>query len=371
MTPQEYEALVRAEMIRRGISAPEATNMGYNAQAMGYPQPAPSGMDQLMGPLAQAGIQKGVSSLLSPSASAATQAGEAANAAFGGSAAISQAQAANEAWNAAGSAATEAAAPGMGFAPYAGLAGAGLGAYGLYNSINSNDKKGGALSGMALGGGLAAAAPLIGLGPIGWGGLALAAALGGGAGFGLTSALGHKSTKQYQQERTEKLLGSMKGHEDIVSALRGAAHNGADDAEWKRTATERMKDPTGMWGTYGMLNTFGSDYFDKMNEHQRYAITKAAIDNNLLKGNKGDIVVTDAEKLKALLPEATANKDYLAGYNAWKSGIPIKSNIPSAQFPKGGSVGTSGGVSPSSGSSSSRSKTLSPGIGLDGKRISY
>ena len=371
MTPQEYEALVRQEMIRRGIFVPEANNAGWNANAAAsYPDQsqAPGGLGNIAGPAIQGGIFRGTQSLFGPSSELGTE------------------EAANVAWNAPASTATNTAneaalAPGLGIGPYLGVGAAGLGAYGLYDALRHKNVKSGALSGAALGGGLAAAAPLVGLGPVGWAGLGLAAALGAGGGAGLTSLFGHKSTKQVIGERTNKLLGSMKGHEDIVTALRSAAHDGADNAEWKRTATERMRDPIGMWGTYGMLKTFGNDYFDKMNEAQRFAATKYAIDNNLLKGNKGDIIVSDEDKLRNALDEFTNNKGYQEAYNTWKKGgpsiAPIKPIVPGASidpgFHLGGSpaaavaaIAKSVGVAPPG-----RTNTLSPGIDLQGHKIKY
>lgn len=78
-------------------------------------------------------------------------------------------------------------------APYLGAAGAGLSAYQIGDSLIKGKKMGttgGALSGAGLGAGLAAAAPLVGLGPIGWAGLGLMA-LGGGLGGGLLGQFGH------------------------------------------------------------------------------------------------------------------------------------------------------------------------------------
>jgi hypothetical protein len=94
-------------------------------------------------------------------------------------------------------------------APYLGAAGAGLGAYGLYNAMHEGrDFKSGALPGMALGGGLAAAAPLLGLGPVGWGVLA-ASTLGGGLlGGGLTSFFGDTDAWKGEGDKLSKLRDS-------------------------------------------------------------------------------------------------------------------------------------------------------------------
>ena len=80
-----------------------------------------------------------------------------------------------------------------------------------------------------------------------------------------------------------------------------------------------MKDPWAMSGQYGMLQTFGGDYFNKMNEFQRFAASRAAIDNGLLKGDHGDIIVTDPEKLKGLLLQYQNDEKVQQEYNAAKA----------------------------------------------------
>lgn len=94
---------------------------------------------------------------------------------------------------------------GLGATPYLGAAGAGLGAYGIYNSIKANNPKMGALSGAGMGAGLAAAAPLIGLGPVGWGTMGLMALGGAGLGGGLAAAFGDKNRYQDEWKRKKKL----------------------------------------------------------------------------------------------------------------------------------------------------------------------
>lgn len=96
-------------------------------------------------------------------------------------------------------------APGIGFAPYAGAAGALLGGMGIYNATKMKNKGkaaiAGGLSGAGMGAGLAAAAPLVGLGPLGWGALGLMALGGGGLGAALGGAFGGQSTGEIQAER--------------------------------------------------------------------------------------------------------------------------------------------------------------------------
>lgn len=100
-------------------------------------------------------------------------------------------------------------------APYLGLAGAGLGAYGLGQQLTSDGSRTGiggqalqgGLAGAGIGGGLAMAAPLLGLGPIGWAAAAGLGLLGGGllgAGHGLFS-----SSKGKDQQYRDALRADM------------------------------------------------------------------------------------------------------------------------------------------------------------------
>lgn len=200
----------------------------------------------------------------------------------------------------------------LGYAPYLGLAGAGLGAYGIYNAIQADDPKQGALAGAGFGLGLGAAAPLIGLstGPLGWTGLglmALGGALGGG---GLTSLLGHKSTKEYQKERWGELAES----EDPVLAAQGqqymqylGSEQAKEDAKYENTfegkkASGRLK-AEDVWGGYGILKTFGSDWLSKYTEDERRQISQSLIDNDLIYTSKGDIKLKDPAKAKQIAEE--------------------------------------------------------------------
>lgn len=175
----------------------------------------------------------------------------------------------------------------------------------------------------------------------GWGGAAEGAASGaamgsyfGLPGAGIGAAIGglvgyfdkHKTTKQYEAERWKDTNSKFDKdpNQPFVQHLASVAHPEGDTGQaWTpEVAAKALQDPIAMWGTQGMLNTFGPDYFNKMTEFQRYAATKAAIDNGLLKADHGDIIVTDPEKLKSLLESAYSNKDYLSEYNAWKKANP-------------------------------------------------
>ena len=255
--------------------------------------------------------------------------------------------------------ATEAVAPGLGYGPYLGAAGAALGGYGLYNAIEANDPKAGALSGAGLGMGLGAAAPLLGFaGPAGWMGYAGLAALGALGGGGLTSLLGHETTRDVAKKHTKQLLGSSEdpAYQGYVNAMREQYKSGAPDPEkpfhagqygsWEEYKAAGL-DPNDLTGVYGNIKTFGPEWAN-LTQPQRVAVTKGIIDAGLYNSKKGEVEISDATKAKE-----------------------IKDNVL-----KGFTVGAQTGVQTAAqaatqGAIAARSKTLSPGIGLNGQSINY
>jgi hypothetical protein len=188
----------------------------------------------------------------------------------------------------------------------------GLGLLGAYDlATNDRGKVGGALQGAASGAAIGSFFP----GP----GTAIGAGIGGLAGLA-KGFFQHKGTKEYQADNTASLAKTFQGapadQQKLLQSLRNPDPNAPKAT--KESQALAMKDPTAMWGSYGMLNTFGKDYFDKMDEFQRYAATQAAIDNNLFDPEKGDMLITDPAKLKALTEGAYKNADYRKAYDAWK-----------------------------------------------------
>lgn len=155
-------------------------------------------------------------------------------------------------------------------------------------------------------------------GPVGG---AIGAVAGNALGYGAKRlGLTHKTTRQLEAERWGGLSDSGID-QSTLGTLAAANHPAGDTGEnWTpEYEAQAMKDPMQMWGSYGMLQTFGGDYFNKMSEFQRYAATKAAIDNGLLDADRGDIIVTDPEKLKSLVPSYYADEKVQQEYNAAKA----------------------------------------------------
>lgn len=208
---------------------------------------------------------------------------------------------------ASGAAGAEAATTLGSVAPYLGVAGAGLGAYGLKKAIDSNNAKSGALSGAALGGGLAAASPLLlGGGPVGWGVLGLSALGGGLGGAGLTKLLGHETTRQLAKKHTGQLLKSSNDsdYQNYVKGMRAQfdqappdpskPFHGGQYGSWDEYKKAGL-DANDLTGVYGNIKTFGPEW-SKLSQDQRVGITKGIIDAGLYNSKKGEVEITDPTK---------------------------------------------------------------------------
>lgn len=204
---------------------------------------------------------------------------------------------------------TAAAAPGAG--AYLGALGIPLSAAGIYKATQMKDKKAagiaGGLSGAGLGLSLSAAAPLVGMGPLGWGAIGLMA-LGGG---GLGALAAHKTTRDVAREHSAKLAGQGQADpvwQQYVGAMR-EQHNsappdlskpfhGGQYASWDEYKKAGL-DAGDLTGVYGNMNTFGPEWAHLGMDKQK-AVTQALIDSNLYKSKKGEVVVTDENKAREL-----------------------------------------------------------------------
>ena len=238
--------------------------------------------------------------------------------------------------------------PGIGITPYFGAAGAALGAYGVHNAIQNNDPRGGAISGLGLGLGAGMAAPLLGLGPLGWGGLGLMAAGGALGGYGLTEAFGHESTREKQAKHTEQLIKASpdQTYQDYVAGMREQHKYAPPDPSKPflhgtyRTWDEYKKaglQASDLTGVYGNIKTFGPEWAS-LTQSQREAVTQGLIDADLYKPKAGEVEIKDPAKAQEI------KNSVLQGFNVGA--------VTQAQ-------------------AAARSSTLSPGIGLDGRPFSY
>lgn len=153
-------------------------------------------------------------------------------------------------------------------------------------------------------------------GPVGGG---IGSVVGRFAGRGLAHMFGGNVTGMAKDKRTEEL--SQMGYTPDQLKLRTDPDKTNKHYGEVPTA-DRLSRPTDVWGSQGLMHTFGSDYLNKKSEQDRFADSQAAIDNGLIKSDKGDVVVTDEAKLRDLSAAAEANPDYIKHYQHWKSQQP-------------------------------------------------
>lgn len=216
----------------------------------------------------------------------------------------------------AGSGATSAGSTLASAAPYLGLAGAVLGADGVANAIKEGDEKSGAISGAGTGLGLAAAAPLLGFGPLGWLGFGAAALGGAGVGAGLAGLFGHESTKEAQKKRWGKLE-----KDGVAGAAQAYAinHPEGDDSTWKDgkyagqkwsmdKALDLVKeDPTHFHHVYGNYKTFGNDWSGYSADQKSQIVARIA-DAGLYDSKKGDVIITNEDQARKIKDEVLGGK---------------------------------------------------------------
>jgi len=336
---QAYEARVNAilEQMRKaqGIGSPVAGTPGYPAEYEAQYQQQGAGLP----PGANITVAKGVSKLIGGGAPATST--------------LASTEAANAAWNAGANAATagstQLAAPELisatrvpttsisNFAgtatPYLGAAGAAAGAYGAYKGIKDKNPLAAGLGGAGAGLGL----NMMGyaLGPYGW-----AAMLAAPAAAALINKLGDKDRWKTEQSRADKLKASginwdvpserlTHGRSKDELIQRALASGG--NVDFARTRDEKYLKPEDIWGYSAFGEKYGDKWLKGFSESQRRSIAQSALDSGAVNEHKGTIDI-DWSKLDS-------NK--LSGLESALSG------------------------------GNTRSKTRSPGIDKNGKRISY
>lgn len=250
---------------------------------------------------------------------------------------VAQTAAENAAWNAGADAAsgiTPPAETGM-FAPGSTLGtalgglGVGLGAYGAFKGIKKGDPLSAGLGGLGLASGLSQLG-LLGAGPIGWAGLIAAPVVG--------SLFGKDVSAPERNVRKTKALLKMGFTPEQLGTRVDAKGNPVTESNrftkeagetWKQLTSSTdpnvnpLRQATGIWGTEGMLETFGPDYFNKMSEFDRYVAGTAAVENNQIYQKKGELLVKDKEALRTAVEQYKADPNKLAqlqaNYNAWKN----------------------------------------------------
>ena len=227
-------------------------------------------------------------------------------------------------------------APGSTLSNALGAAGVALGAYNAYQGIEEGNPMGAGAG--ALGAGLGLNALGFALGPVGWAGLIAAPVAG---------ALINKnkvSTKERNKRQTENLLnmgfskeqmqalGRMDAQGNIMFRPDTLSKEQKDAEARKWNEISRSDDPnvnplrqaSGIWGTEGMLSTYGPDYLNKMSEFDRYVAAASAIENGGgFYQKKGEVLLKNQNAAKAAYEAAKANPELMAkyqqNYNLYKS----------------------------------------------------
>lgn len=186
------------------------------------------------------------------------------------------------------------------------------GAYGAYDLMKRDVGPGrGALQGAASGAAIGSY-----FGPMGAG---IGAGVGGLLGLG-KSFFDNPSVREQVKDR----WGSMAQSNDPATAQYAKQYLSYLDSDQAKIDAEQgntfgdkkaagVLKPEDTWGGYGVINSVGSDYFNKWSEQQRRDYNQQLIDQNLLSSEKGDIRVTDSAKAKEIAsqisnPQAQASK---------------------------------------------------------------
>jgi len=241
---------------------------------------------------------------------------------------------------------------------FAGEATPALGAAGVlaggYNAYEGIKKKNPVQAGLGGGGAwLGLNAMGYSLGPAGWAMVAAptAAAL-------LSKAFKHKSTRDVAKDHTTSLLNTAKDNptwQNYVEGMRAQYNSAPPDPsrpyagkyatfnEYKKAGLQAND----LTGVYGNLKTFGPDWAN-YSQQQRQAITQGLIDQGLYNSKKGEVVVSDENRARQI-------RDSIINPTSSQT-----SNL----------VGKIASNSAQNGAAT-RSRTSSPGIDKNGKRINY
>lgn len=211
------------------------------------------------------------------------------------------------------------------FAPL-NAAGAALGAYGVYNASQMGNKRQGAVSG-ALSGAAAGTAIAPGIGT----------AIG--AGLGLIGGLAaHEKTKDRSKRRYGEIadVSNNPAYQAMLTQGMQEDISGADT--WDKGDNKADAPIDLLTRSYGVLKTFGPDWANLAPEQQR-SVVSALVDKDLINSKQGSYLIDDPAKAHQIADTILKPQGAAAASGAMQ------------KYP--------------------RSKTRSPGIGLDGKPFIY
>jgi len=197
--------------------------------------------------------------------------------------------------------------------------------------------------------------------------------------LGIAKMLGfnpiHKTTRQVAQEHTADLQKQFKDDSTYQAYVRGMreqynapppdptkpfAGKYATWDEYKKGGLEAGD----LTGVYGNLKTFGQDW-SNIDQAKRQAVTQGLIDAGLYNSKKGEVEITDSAKARQIYDQIVKGSGYKPPTTTTAGGV--SAGRGPTQNPDPGRI-VSGAPVPSP-TMIPRSKTKSPGIGLDGKRL--
>lgn len=206
------------------------------------------------------------------------------------------------------------------------IAGGALGAYGVYNASQMGNKRQGAMSG-ALSGAAAGAA----LSPATLGlSIPIGAAIGGIAGLAA-----HEKTKDRSARRYGEIADVSNNPAYQSMLTQGMAEDISGVDTWDKGDSKADAPIDLLTRSYGVLKTFGPDWANYTPEQQRSVIS-ALVDKDLINSKQGSYLIDDPSQAQQVADTILK--------------------------PQGAAAATG---------AMNRSKTKSPGIGLDGRPVIY
>ena len=193
----------------------------------------------------------------------------------------------------------------------------------------------------------------------------------------------HQTTRQLQQEHTQKLLESAPTNEAWANYVKSMRYQEANKdmpfAGKYKTFEEYKKaglQADDLTGVYGNLNAFGAgttrDWLT-LTFQEKKAVTQGLIDAGLYDSTKGEVIITDPIKANDVFDKALgrAAPTTSSGAFADGAGLPTpqdKQSLIGRIEPPQNLIGRVA-PAPIVMEQPMRSKTLSPGVGLDGQRL--
>lgn len=165
----------------------------------------------------------------------------------------------------------------------------------------------------------AAKDPLSYIGPGFWGAAFGSAFKGGRAKFENKKMTGELLDMGFKPEQLAAF-----GRVDEQGQIRQVKTSKVQQEEWKQLTKSEdpninpLKIPTAMWGTGGVMKTFGPDYFDKMSEFERYAASAAAIKSGQIFQDKGELKIKDQDLVRQTYEQLKNDPEMQNRYNQWK-----------------------------------------------------